>query len=72
MPKKSKRKEKPAKKQSAESKRDARRREDCPECGSIRIIYSETTDRYICKDCRAIFSELAPEEEQKFKRVLES
>lgn len=48
------------------------KREDCPECGSVRIIYSEMTDQYICKDCRAIFSELAPEEEQKFKRVLES
>ena len=48
------------------------KREDCPECGSARIIYSKMTDRYICKDCRAIFSELAPEEEQKFRRVLKS
>ena len=38
----------------------------CPECGSANIHYDKEKDEILCRDCRAIFSELTPEQEKKF------
>jgi len=45
------------------------KRNECPECGSSNIVVKEDTNQIICQDCGAIFEELMPEEEKKFKKA---
>lgn len=49
----------------------ALKKDECAECGSKNVIYKEKDQQIICKDCGAIFEELAPEEEKKFERAHE-
>jgi len=44
-------------------------RKECPECGSLNVIYNAKKDETICKDCGAIFEELTPQKEKKFEKV---
>jgi transcription initiation factor TFIIIB Brf1 subunit/transcription initiation factor TFIIB len=39
----------------------------CPECGSDNIIYDKKKGEIVCEECGAIFSELSPDEEQRFE-----
>lgn len=41
----------------------------CPECGSSNILYNKKRDDILCKDCGLIFSELTPEQEEKFEKA---
>ena len=41
----------------------------CPSCGGNNIIYDESKDEIICKDCRGIFSELTKEQEEQFEKA---
>ncbi len=46
---------------------------ECPDCASLNIIYSETRDQIICKDCGLIFEpflhETKPEQPKKPKKA---
>lgn len=42
---------------------------ECPECASMNIVYNESKQQVICKDCGVIYQPLAPEDEEKFERV---
>ena len=42
---------------------------ECPECASINIVYNETKQQVICKDCGLIYEPLTPKEEEKLERV---
>ncbi len=44
-------------------------RKECPECGSLNVVYNPKKDETICKACGAIFEPLIPEKEKKFERV---
>ncbi len=45
--------------------------EQCPQCGSSNVVYSEKKDEIICKDCGAITSELTPEMQKKLEKASE-
>lgn len=47
----------------------ALKKDECAECGSNNVYYNKKTQQIICKDCGAIFEELAPEDEKKFERA---
>jgi len=42
---------------------------ECPECASINIVYNESKQQVICKDCGLIYQPLTPKEQEKFERV---
>lgn len=42
---------------------------ECPECASLNIVYNESKNQVICKDCGLIYEPLTPKEEEKFERV---
>jgi len=45
------------------------KKDECAECGSDNVNYVERTQQIICKECGAIFEELAPEDEKKFEKA---
>ncbi len=47
------------------------KKDECPECGSNRVVYNKKTQQIVCKACGAIFEELTPEQEKKFERAHE-
>ncbi|MBW2972156.1 hypothetical protein KY359_03930 [Candidatus Woesearchaeota archaeon] len=49
--------------------REVKRRKDCPDCGSINIIFDPETEQLICQDCGAIFEELPPDMEKRYAEV---
>jgi len=52
-----------------DSKMTKPKKDECAECGSKKVHYNKKTQQIICKDCGAIFEELAPKEEEKFERA---
>ena len=48
---------------------DLSKLKQCPSCGSDNIIYDESKDEIICKDCRGIFSELTKDQEEQFEKA---
>ena len=42
---------------------------ECAECGSKNVHYNEKKEQIICKDCGAIFEEMAPAREKKFEKA---
>jgi ribosomal protein S27E len=64
-------KTKNAKKAAAEAPgpKERKRRKDCPDCGSINIIFDPETEQLICQDCGLIFEELPPDLERRYEEV---
>jgi len=42
---------------------------ECPQCGSLDLVYREAQEQVVCKDCGMIFEPLPPLEEEEFERV---
>ncbi len=42
---------------------------ECPECASLNIVYNDSKNQVICRDCGLIYEPLTPIEEEKFERV---
>ncbi len=42
---------------------------ECPECASINIVYNDSKQQVICRDCGLIYEPLASTLEEKFERV---
>ncbi len=42
---------------------------ECPECASMNVVYNESKEQVICKDCGLIYEPLILGEEEKFERV---
>ena len=45
------------------------KKDECAECGSRNVRYNEENQQIICKDCGAIFEEMAPEREKQFEKA---
>ena len=45
---------------------------ECPECGSVNIIYNDDKQQIICRSCGLIYEPLLEKEEEKFEKVSES
>jgi transcription initiation factor TFIIIB Brf1 subunit/transcription initiation factor TFIIB len=43
----------------------------CVECGSTNIIYKDSENQILCRDCGALFEPLAPEDEEKLEKAKE-
>lgn len=52
---------------AAERPRSAKRRKECPDCGSNNIHFDPETEQLICHDCGLLFEELPPELERKYE-----
>jgi len=42
---------------------------ECPQCGSLDLVYRNAQEQVVCKDCGMIFEPLPPAEEEEFERV---
>ena len=44
---------------------------ECPECAGVNLVYNDTKQQVICKDCSMIYEPLTPEAEKKFQKARE-
>jgi len=42
---------------------------ECPQCGSLDLVYRNAQEQVVCKDCGMIFEPLPPAEEEEFERA---
>lgn len=42
---------------------------ECPQCGSLDLVYRTAQEQVVCKDCGMIFEPLPPAEEEEFERA---
>lgn len=42
---------------------------ECPECGSISVIYNDKKQQVICRACGMIYAPMAPQREEQFKKA---
>lgn len=42
---------------------------ECPQCGSLDLVYRQAQEQVVCKECGMIFEPLLPQEEEEFERV---
>ena len=47
--------------------RDIHELTECPDCASLNIVYSDTREQLICRDCGLIFETMSPALEEKFE-----
>ncbi|MFH0867721.1 MAG: TFIIB-type zinc ribbon-containing protein [Candidatus Woesearchaeota archaeon] len=45
------------------------KKDECAECGSKNVYYNKKVQQIVCRDCGAIFEELAPKEEKQFEKA---
>ena len=42
---------------------------ECPDCAGDNIVYDDSRDQVICRECGLIFEPLAPADEEEFEHV---
>ena len=45
------------------------KKDECAECASKNVYYNEKKQQIVCRDCGAIFEEMAPEREKQFEKA---
>ena len=45
------------------------KKDECAECGSKNVNYVKKNEQTVCRDCGAIFEEMAPEREKQFEKA---
>lgn len=43
-----------------EIKKEAKEIKECPDCASLNIVFNQTRDQVVCKDCGVIFEPMIP------------
>ena len=42
---------------------------ECPECGSVNIIYNDKKQQILCRDCGMIYEPMASKREEQFEKA---
>ncbi|MFC1741145.1 TFIIB-type zinc ribbon-containing protein [Nanoarchaeota archaeon] len=69
MPPKKKKVKRAKATEEATGQRESKRRKDCPDCGSVNILFDADTEQIICHDCGLMFEEIPPEFAKRYDEI---